>query len=163
GSGAPLLLPDQAVGPPHLVVSAGKNGTIYLVDRDHMGQFQPASDSQIVQSLPGALGMLFGAPAYFAQRVYFLAADDVLKAYALSNGVMGSTPEAHGSTAFGFPGATPTISANGARDGIVWVVQTDLFAAHGPAVLHAYAAADVSLELYNSNQNPVRDTPGAAV
>jgi len=164
GSGSPLLLPDQAVGPPHLVVSAGKGGTIYLVDRDNMGGFiANGNDQQIIQSIRGAVGSLFSTPAYFQNTVYFLAKGDVLRAFSLSNGKLGTSPASQSSTVFGFPGATPVISANGASNGIVWVLQTDQAEAGGPAVLHAYLATDVSTELYNSNQNPGRDNPGPAV
>lgn len=162
GSGSSLLLPDQSAGPPHLLVSAGKEGTIYLVDRDNMGGFNSTSD-QIIQSLPGALGSLFGTPAYFQNTVYFVGVGDPLKAFSLSNGQLGTSPASQATTFFGFPGATPVISANGASNGIVWVLQTDQAASNGPAVLHAYLAADVSTELYRSNQNPSRDNPGPAV
>src|SRR5215469_3310216 len=165
GSGSPLLLPDQAVGPPHLVVSAGKGGTIYLVDRDTMGGFiANGNDQQIVQSIPGAVGSLFGTPAYFQNTVYFLAVRDVLRAFSLSNGKLGTSPASQSSTAFGYPGATPVISANGASNGIVWALQTDQAGFVGPAVLHAYRADNVAIELYNSNQAPNgRDNPGPAV
>jgi len=161
GSGGPLLLPDQAVGLPHLMVSAGKEGTIYVLNRESMGQFQAGSDSQIVQSLPGALGSLFSTPAYFANTIYFGAANDTLKAYTLNSGQLALS--AQSSTTFGFPGVTPVISANGVNDAIVWVLQTDQYASNGPAVLHAYSAADVSVELYNSSQKPARDNPGPAI
>ena len=160
GSGGPLLLPDQSVGPPHLLVSAGKEGTIYLLNRDNMGQFQPGSDSQIVQSLHSALdGGLFSTPTYFENKVYFVAANDSLRAYALSNGLLSLSGLS--TTIFGWPGATPVISANGTKDAIVWALQTN--GSGAPAVLHAYAASDVSIDLYSSDQNSVRDNPGAAV
>jgi hypothetical protein len=164
GSGSPLLLPNQGVGPPHLLVSAGKGGTIYLLNRDNMGGFiANGNDQQIVQSIPGALGSLFSTPAFFQNTVYFLASGDVLRAFSLNNGLLGTSPASQATTVFGFPGATPVISANGANNGIVWVLQTDQATSNGPAVLHAYRAADVSTELYNSNQNPSRDNPGPAV
>jgi hypothetical protein len=163
GSGAPLLLPDQGAGPPHLVVSAGKAGTVYVIDRDNMGNFNANSD-QIVQSIPGALigGGLFGTPAYFQDSVYFLAVADVLKAFSLNNGRLSTSPSSLAKTAFGFPGATPVISANGTSNGIVWALQTDSFGSNGPAILRAYLAADVSTELYNSGQDSA-DNPGPAV
>jgi hypothetical protein len=145
------------------LVGAGKEGTIYLLNRDNMGQFQTGSDNQIVQSLPNALGPLFGTPAYFQNTVYFFAVGDSLKAFSLSSGHLGTSPASQSTASFGFPGATPVISANGAANAIVWALQTDQFGTNGPAVLHAYLASDVSTELYNSNQNSSRDNPGSAV
>ncbi|TMJ11291.1 MAG: pyrrolo-quinoline quinone [Bacillati bacterium ANGP1] len=165
GSGAPMVLPDQAGAVPHLLVGAGKEGTIYLLDRDNLGQFCGCSgDGQIVQSIPFALGIHFGTPAVWNNLVYFLAAFDVLKAFSISKGHLSTSPASQGTTAFGFPGATVSVSANGATDGIVWAVETHAYAKHGPAVLHAYDATDVGTELYNSTQaDGGRDTLGPAV
>jgi hypothetical protein len=109
---------------------------------------------------------LFGAPAYYANKVYFAGAGDTLKAFDLSNGLFSSsTPSAESPTTYGFPGATPVISANGtdSSSAIVWTVQTDQYQTNGPAVLHAYAAPNVATELYNSGEHPSRDNPGTAV
>ncbi|MHB8474447.1 MAG: hypothetical protein ACYC9K_11285 [Sulfuricaulis sp.] len=158
GSGGALLLPDQSAGPAHLLVSAGKQGTIYLLNRDNMGKFQAANDNQIVQSLPGPYS-LFGTPAYFKNTVYMAAAGDGLKAYTLSNGQLSLSKQS--TSVFRWPGATAVISANGSNNGIVWALETN--GSGAPAILHAYSAADVSIELYNSNQSPARDFPGSAV
>lgn len=173
GSGPALLLPDQSVTPTHLLVSAGKEGTIYLLNRDDMGQFDPdtgSKDSQIVQRVPSALGGgLFGAPAYYAGKVYFAPAGDTLKAFDLVNGLFdpaaAPAPSAQAPTSFGFPGASPAISANGSdtSTAIVWALQTDQYGTNGPAVLHAYSALSVATELYNSSENLPRDDPGPAV
>ena len=164
-SGGVVLLPDESgsVAHPHLVVCAGKEGTLYLVDRDNMGQFNATDDTQIVQSLPGAIGMGFDTPAYFNNTLYHIGVDDVIKAFTITNGSIVSTPSSQGSTVFGFPGATPSISANGTNDGIAWAIQSDASSTSGPSVLHAYNAADVSQELYNSSQAGSRDTLGGAV
>ncbi len=158
GSGGALLLPDQSAGPTHLLVSAGKQGTIYLLNRDNMGKFQTGSDSQIVQSLPRPYP-LFGTPAYFKNTIYMAAAGDRLNAYLLSNGQLSLSKQS--TSIFGWPGATAVISANGVNNGIVWALETN--GSGAPALLHAYSAADVSTELYNSNQSPARDYPGAAI
>ncbi|MBI3545102.1 MAG: Ig-like domain-containing protein [Gammaproteobacteria bacterium] len=158
GSGAPLLLPDQSTGPKHLLVSAGKQGTIYMLNRDNMGKYQASGDSQIVQTIPKS-NSLFGTPAYFKNTIYMAAVGDKLKAYTLSNGQIAQAAES--TTSFNWPGATPVISANGENNGIVWLLRTN--GSGSPALLHAYSAADVSIELYNSNLNPARDAPGAAV
>jgi hypothetical protein len=163
-SGGPLLLPDQSVGPPRLMVSAGKQGVVYLLNRDSMGQFQAGSDSQIVQSFPGGVcgaGMcaVFGTPAYFNNMVYTVAVNDSLKAYSLSAGRLSLSGQS--TNTFKWPGATPVISADGSDNGIVWALETN--GSGAPAVLRAYSAAGVSSELYNSDQNPGRDNPGRAV
>ena len=90
GSSGALLLPEGAGGPAHsnLLVTGSKAGTVYLVDRDNLGYFHPGGDTQIVQSLTGAVGPLFGIPAYFNNTVYFSAAHDQLKAFALQNGLL---------------------------------------------------------------------------
>ena len=164
GSAGMVLLPDQPTGPAHLLVGAGKQGVVYVIDRDHMGRFQAASDSQIMQSLPvGACATgacpVFGTPAYFNQKVYVAAVADGLRAFAWAGGQLSLS--ARSANTFGWPGATPSVSANGTSNGIVWVLETN--GSGAPAVLHAYSADDVSDELYSSNQNPGRDTPGPAV
>ncbi len=173
GSAGAVVLPD-AVGSgahPHLLVGAGKEGTIYLLDRDNLGHYNTGGDTQIVQSLPGAIGDSnrdilsggFGMPAYFDGRLYFVGVRDVLKAFRFSAGKLGDTPDSTNPTFFGFPGATPGVSANGTNDAILWVLQNDAYADVGPAVLHAYNATNVAIELYNSNQAGSRDQPGGAV
>jgi hypothetical protein len=86
----------------------------------------------------------------------------VLKAFAVSNGQLAPPPVSQSQTVFGYPGATPSISANGTNNAIVWVVQVDAYPQGGPAVLHAYDAGDLSRELYNSAQAGARDRLGLA-
>lgn len=160
----PLLLPDQSVGPPRLMLSLGKQGIAYLLNRDNLGKFQAGSDSQIVQSFTwGLCGtgrcLIFGTPAYFENAVYMAAAGDKLKAYTLGQGQLVLSGESTNS--FSWPGATPVVSANGASNGIVWALETN--GSGAPAVLHAYSAADVIIELYNSSENAARDNPGPAI
>ena len=164
GSGGPILLPDSvgSVAHPHLLVGCGKEGKIYLVDRDNMGKFNSGSDTNL-QELPGAVGGTWSSPAYFNSQIYYHGNGDVLKAFVISNGVLVSTPASRSSTSFGFPGATPTVSAHGTNDGIVWDIDPTAYLSSGPAVLHAYNATNVALELYNSSQNLSRDNPGPAV
>lgn len=163
-AGGPLLLPDQTTGPLHLMISLGKQGIAYLINRDDMGKFQEGSDSQILQSFTwGSCGtgrcLIFGTPAYFGNMVYMAAVGDRLRAYALSGGRL--TFSSQSSNFFRWPGASPVISADGSADGIVWALETN--GSGAPLVLHAYSARDVSTELYNSNQEMVRDNPGPAI
>lgn len=163
GSGAPILLPDQPPPHVHLAIAAGKGGTIYLVNRDAMGHFHVGDDSQIVQSVPGALASAFDTPAYFQSAIYYLAVGDTLKAFVLEGGLLSASPISQSTMTFGYPGATPAVSANGTSEGIVWALETDAASSGGPVVLHAFFAEDVGLELYNSAQQGSRDQAGPAV
>lgn len=68
GSGGPLLLPDQVGNHPHMMLAGGKEGTLYLVDRDNMGRFHEGDNSQIVQSLPNIVAPVFSTPAYWEKK-----------------------------------------------------------------------------------------------
>jgi uncharacterized repeat protein (TIGR03806 family) len=168
GSGGPILLPDSvgSAAHPHLIVGAGKEGTIYLVDRDNMGHFD-STTNWIVQTLFSVMGGIWGVPAYWNNLIYFQGSGDVLKAFAISNAVITSTPVTKSTSSFSTY-TTPSISANGNNNGIAWVIQTDAYngangVTGGAAVLHAYHATNLTQELYNSNQNLSRDNPGAAL
>jgi len=164
GTTGPVLLPDQTgTAHPHLALGAGKDGNAYLVDRDNMGHFRPSDNSQIVQTIAISTSGVYGTPGFWESNIYFLAPNDVLKAFQLSGGLLSTNPSSQASTAFGFPGASPAISANGSTNGIVWVLDNSAFATSGPAILYAYDATDVSHELYNSTQVASRDQAGPAV
>ena len=159
-----MLLPAQPGPHPHLVVIAGKGGTIYLIDRDHMGHYQPNNDSHAVQTIPSPGGGVCGSMAYWNHNLYVLSnsAHDALRQFTVQNGRL-SLKAASGSR---FPAAcaTPTISANGLRDGVLWVLHSRAWGADDTnAVLFAYDALDTSRLLYVSEQNPSRDRAGLAL
>jgi uncharacterized protein (TIGR03437 family) len=160
GSSGAVLLPDMAgsLAHPHLLVSAGKEGRIYLLDRDRLGHFQPDADSQIIQSIEGAVGAAFGGPAYFNGTLYFSASYDKLKAFAVSGAHVATPPLSQSTLTFDYPGAVPAVSANGSSNGIVWVLESD----YG-GTLHAYDASNLANELYNSQMNITRDRIGSFV
>ncbi len=147
GSGGTLVLPDMkdAGGTTrHLALGGGKDSIVYVADRDNMGKFN-ANANQIYQqiSMPGAV---FSAPAYFNGTVYLAAVGDALKAFPITNAKLASVPASQSTHVFGYPGATPTVSANGASNGIVWAIE------NSGAILFAYDATDLTKELYDSNQ-----------
>jgi outer membrane protein assembly factor BamB len=150
GSGGELLLPDMqdsAGTVRHLVVGAGKDGNIYVVDRDAMGKFNAASNG-IWQQLNGVVpGGIWSTPAYFNGRVYYGDSGATLKAFAVTNAKLSNTPQSQSPSQFAYPGTAPSVSANGTGNGIVWAHENS-----NPAVLHAYDAANLGTELYNSNQ-----------
>ena len=162
GSGDAVLLPDQPGTPyPHLLVQAGKEGTIDLVNRDNMGHWHSGDDSQIVQTIPYAISSNFNSPAFWNNNAYFGGSGDQLKAYAfdpqaqkLSTTYTSKSPER-----FGGMGVTPSVSSNTTNNGIVWVVQHT----QTTNILHAFDATNLGTELYNSEQNPSRDRVGPAV
>ncbi|MGC2111486.1 MAG: Ig domain-containing protein [Candidatus Korobacteraceae bacterium] len=163
GAGGVLVLPDQPGDHVHELVQSGKEGTIYVVDRDQMGHYNPVDNSQIVQNIPHQIVSELSVPAYWNNNVYFGGASDHLKAFSLTNGLLSATPTSQSPTGLGFPGATPIVSSNGGVDGIVWALQTSARLNNGNEVLHAYDATDLSNELYNSAQNDTRDDPGPVV
>ncbi len=166
GSGGVMLLPDQGSGAPHqhLLVQVGKSGSIYLINRDRMGGYNPNNNRQIVQDLENAIGGLWGSPAWWNNNVYFSGQYDNLRQYTFNptTGLLSDNAVFVTATYFNFPGATPQISANGTSDAILWALQDDNYSG-GPAILHAYDATNVGTEFYNTTQNPSRDTPGTAV
>src|SRR5579863_204991 len=149
GSGGAMVLPDltnsgQTV---HLAVGAGKDGNLFVVNRDSMGKFNPNNNNAIYQELDGGLpGGVWAMPAYFNNTVYYGSVGNSIQAFSIANAKLSTSASAQTSNSFGYPGATPSISANGTNNGIVWAVENS-----SPAVLHAYDASTLA-EIYNSNQ-----------
>jgi hypothetical protein len=149
GSGGGTLLPDLMDSTSkvrHLMVGAGKDGNIYVVDRDSMGKF--ASTNNNYQTLNSVLpGGIWSTPAYFNGTVYYGPVSGTLKAFTISSAKLAATPQSQSATSFTYPGTAPSVSANGTANGIVWAHENT-----GTAVLHAYDATNLAHELYNSNQ-----------
>ena len=157
GSGAGLIPPKQSGAFPNEIISAGKQGIIYVVNRDHMGKFHPAGNN-VIQTVTGSIKGYYGSAAYFNNAVYLSGWADFLDRYSLTNGLLSTLPVSESPTKLN-TGSTPSISANGSTNGIVWAIEQGT-TANPSAVLHAYDASDVSNELYNSSQNATRDKLG---
>jgi len=149
GSGGAMVLPDLSYGTAgtlNLAVGAGKDGNLYVVNRNNMGKWN-ASSNNVYQELPGAVpNGVWGVPAYFNSTVYYCDVNATLKSFSIANGKLSTTP-VQTAASFNYPGVLPSVSANGTSSGIVWTIENT-----GTAVLHAYAANDLTQELYNSNQ-----------
>jgi len=173
GSGGNLLLPTQSGAHPNELIGVGKEGRIYVLDRNNMGKYNTVSTActnqnvtnvdKIVQELPpGVVGGLWSSPSYWngptGQFVYFAGSSDHLKAFRLTNGLLSTAPSSQTLETFSFPNGDPSISSNGSTGGtgILWTVDPG-------AVLHAYDATNLGTELYNSNQNGSRDNLGGYV
>jgi hypothetical protein len=150
GSGGIMLLPDQtdaANTVRHLAVGAGKDGNLYVVNRDSLGKYS-ATSNNIWQELDGVLGGgIWSTPAYFNGTIYYGPAGGALRSFSVSSAQLSSAAVVQTTTTFEFPGTSPVVSANGTVNAIVWAYENST-----PAVLHAYDATNLSHELYNSNQ-----------
>jgi hypothetical protein len=179
GSGGVLLLPDQPGSFPHILVEAGKEGRIYVVNRDQMTTNNshycsgcPNDPEIIEESVSGTVGSnpngMFNIAAYWNNTLYFWGAGDVLKSIPITNGlpdfthITGSTPQ------IGFPGAGVSVSSNGTTAGsaIAWAINGTQYGSPGPgpgpSVLYAYDATNIPAMLYSSDQNATRDAAGNA-
>jgi len=155
GSGGPILIP---AGNGILLAVAGKQGPLHVLDAAKL-------KGQPLQVLPLGPGV-YSTPAYWNGHLFVLASRDVLHDFSVSGGRLSERPAADGTAQFDNPGAGPVVSANGTRDGIVWLIETKVWNAYAstkPSVLHAYDAANISRELYNSEQNGSRDRAGVTV
>jgi fibronectin type 3 domain-containing protein len=160
GSAGPVLLIDQTTGPyPHVLVTAAKNGVIYVVNRDNLGHYNPNNDNQIIQSL----NVLphsddehgnYSSPAYFNGYIYFGAVSDVIRAFQFTNGQMSANPTSQSTVSYPNRGSSFAISANGTTNGVLWAMQDN---SPGNGVLYAYDAGNLANELYDSSQAGSRD------
>jgi outer membrane protein assembly factor BamB len=186
GSGGVILLDDQPTGQPHLLAIAGKEGVIYLIDRDKMGKFDSTKDN-VVARLPinpadaSLVGDVFGMPTSFGSSIFLVGAPirdahgapiggplgpNPMREFQLSGGKL--TPAKSTTVMFGWKTCTPTVSASGTTNGIVWLVQAEGFRPTVPAILHAFDATDLGKELYNTEQAATaagakRDQPGIGI
>lgn len=160
GSSGPTLLPDQPGAHRHLLLQPTKDSTIYVIDRDHMGQYHRDSDALVeVIKMPGP-GL--GAMAYWNGHVFFATNNDNLRDYVVKNGQL--APSASSRMKFKDPGATPSISADGKKNAIVWAIATKSWNGPDtkPAVLYAFDATKLGQPIYTSEQNSPRDRAALA-
>jgi hypothetical protein len=168
GSGGVLVLPDQPGPYTHILLQSGKQGSLYVVNRDKMTSDGShycngcSSDPEIIQTVSLGAG-LWSMPAYWNSQIYVWGNGGHLEAYSLTNGTVSQSPTSTSGESSNFPGSTPVVSSSGTNNGIVWAVETDAYNSSGPAILRAYSANDVADLLYGSNLTNGRDTLGPAV
>jgi outer membrane protein assembly factor BamB len=155
------------------VVVGGKDGKIYLINRDNMGKFNSNTNSnvQTVQiGNPEPTNGLFATPAALGSSIYFGEVGEPLELFTFSSGRLSTAPTAQTSHVFLYPGTSPMISTNGTSS-IVWALDLHAYVGgtpdgtintSGPAVLHAYNGSTMQ-ELYNSTQAGSRDKAGKAL
>jgi hypothetical protein len=163
GSGGPLLVPAKSGTDVAGLVFGGKQGVLYDINPNRMGGAQRQSTSPEVESFRLSNG-IYSAPAYWNGHLYTFASEDWLKQFTVTNGRVASAYSSRSKQESLFSGGTPTISANGNRNAVVWIVETRAWNAAGTqAVLRAYDALNVAKQLYSSDENPTRDQASEAV
>ncbi len=168
GSGGVLVPPDQSGPFPHILIQAGKQGSLYVVNRDKMTSDGShycngcSSDPEIIQTV-SLDGGLWSMPSYWNGNVYAWGNGGHLQAFSLANGRLSASATSQSAESSGFPGSTVAISSSGTANGIVWAVESDAYNSNGPAILRAYSAMDVATLLYASNLTGGRDQLGPAV
>jgi hypothetical protein len=167
GTGAVMLLPTQSGSAPHLAMTTDKSGTIYLINRDHMGGFTTPTNSSR-QSFGGG-SKNRSSFAFFNNIAYGGFAGQPLQAWAFNptTELFTTTPQSKSTNIFGCNcnggGSTPSVSANGTGNGIVWALDNSGFY-HTAAILHAYSPTNLATEFYNSTQAAnSRDAAAVAV
>jgi hypothetical protein len=143
-----LVLPDLVDSSNitrHLAVVAGKDGTMFVVNRDNMGHYD-ATTNNVYQQFASDGHENFSTPVFFNSTVYLAPSGLPIRAYSVTNALLSNSPTSQSGSSFGGTGAVPSVSSNGNTNGILWALD------YGPGVLHAYDATDLSKELYNSNQ-----------
>jgi len=159
GSGGMMLLPaqrDSHGNTQNLAVAAGKDTNLYVMNQANLGKFNATSNTTLYQELAGALSNgVWSSPAYFNGHVYYGSVSSVLRSFDVNSALLSSSPSSSTPGTFTYPGTTPSVSALGNSNGIVWAVENS-----ETAVLHAYDANNLGIELYNSSQAPGRDKFG---
>jgi hypothetical protein len=145
---------NLSTGPQHLVIGGGKDGMLYLLNGDSMGG---SGDPNAWQYF--SLGYpIFETAAFWNNTLYIAPVGAPMLAYAFntSTNLFNTTPTSQSAAIFGFPGSTPSVSAGGTGNGILWAVDPTNYCTGGapacaPAVLHAYSATNLATELWNSS------------
>jgi hypothetical protein len=176
GSGGIVLLPPQTLTNGttlNPLVQIGKSGAFYILDRNNLGGYNTAGD-QIVQEVQTPQSGeqnwgagVWGSTAYWNGNIYSAGTNpgvsNSLTAYSFVNGTLSQTPTSQSTQQFGTPSPTPSISANGNSNGIVWILDTNGVYTNEPEVLVAFDATNLGTVLYSSSSNLARDNPGKAV
>jgi len=157
-SGGVTLLPDQPGNNPHQAVVAAKDGNLYVLNRDSLGQIHASDNSQALAVFH--VGQAWSSASYWNANVYIATAYHYMNSYPITNGTISSTAKSSTAISWFYPGATPVISANGNSNGILWAHERT--GDSNVAVLHAYDATNLKNEVYNSAMAANnRDTIGA--
>ncbi|HKT46929.1 MAG TPA: hypothetical protein VJP87_05330, partial [Candidatus Acidoferrales bacterium] len=159
GSAGAIVLPSSvgSAAHPNLVLATGKVAILYLLDQANMGKFNSITNQDVQEVIPVPPpnttqldGGNYGVPAYWNGNIYTTGQNFPLSQFTVSNGALSATQFAVSPNLFPPRGATPSVSASGSTNGVVWVLDLSAWATNGPAILDAYDASNVSHLLYSS-------------
>jgi len=160
GSSGPVLITKPMATHPNLMYAGSKQGAIYVMDRTNLGGFN-STKNQNLQTINtgGTTGPhpQYTAAAYWNGHLYF-AGEGPLQSYSLSSTTGLLTFLQQTAASFSFY-ENPIVSANLLTNGIVWLVERRFVSSTSIGILHAYNAANITQELYNSTLNSTRDNP----
>jgi hypothetical protein len=156
GAGGVLLLPDQSSSHPHEMLAAGKEGSIYVVDRDNLGRLEPDGNPNLPQFLPFVTGPVNGVPVYWNNTVFVGGKNTPLQSYSFANGLLSVSPIHTSLLTFSNPNALQ-VSANANSNAILWAME-----GRGPdAKLYGFDALTLN-QLYSTADLTTRDQIGGA-
>lgn len=168
GSGGVLMIPDHNGPNPHMLIQAGKEGRISVLNRDNLGGYigpNATSNTNSLQDITGVVPVAQGfwsTGTYWNGNVYYWAEKNVPMLFKLNNGVLSTQPDSKSPITAAFPAPSFSVSSNGTQDGVAWALRSDQFNSNGPGVLYAWDANDLTKLLYESDTNSKRDAGGPA-
>jgi hypothetical protein len=163
GAGGVLILPDQTGAHPHLLLQAGKQpGLVYVIDRETMGGYNSGSNNVVQQVTTGGGAGFWSMDAYWNGNVYMWPKAGKLTSYSVSGAGLSAKATSTSTISMAFPGATPSISANGTANGLVWAIETAAYTSNGAEILRAFDATNVTTELFDSTQTQPTGASNAA-
>ncbi len=166
GSGSPIVMPNNPSQYPHELIGGGKDGRIFVMNRDNMGGYQTTDHViQEVQTGTQQFDNIFATPTYWNGTLYIHCAQDVVRAFNWDSntGLLSTTTISKGNDVYGGHGAISSLSSNGTSDGILWEIESTNAQNGAAAILHAYDATNLRNELYTSSSAGSRDKAGAAI
>jgi len=164
GSGGILMVPDAAQSNPPILIEAGKEGRILVLNRNNLGgnNSGASANSGDLQDITGEIGGMWSTPAYWNGNVYFWPSKDYPKLFSLTNGVLSGEPATQSTIYSDFPGPSLSISSNGTSNGVAWAVRSDQYVTYGDAVMYAFPANNLTTPIYETDTDSSRDGMGEA-
>jgi hypothetical protein len=132
-----MVLPKQPGSPRLLLSLVGKQGTIFLMDRECLGPAVRKDADSVVRRMTSVLGEKYGAGAYFNGSIYYGGGPlngrpTPIYRLSLAKALEEHRPDFDARThrgaddiVFDIKGTNPSISADGTANGVLWTIRAD--------------------------------------